>query len=150
MAPCVVVERLEGKHLCSRAQVGAARRTPSPRMTKVTVHEKRKVNEQQSNPAAAHHTITTVRRPDNTRLSALIHSVHGPPKSLITEAISQNEVTFVPFSRVFWSAYANFNYHLARMDCIVLQHVAACCGMLHYVATCCTVLPCVATCSHVL
>jgi len=49
-----------------------ARRTPSPRMTKVTVHEKQKVNEERLNPAAAHHTITTARRPDNTRSSALV------------------------------------------------------------------------------
>ena len=40
----------------------------------MTVHEKRKVNADQSNPAAAHHTITTVGRPDNTRVSALVRS----------------------------------------------------------------------------
>ena len=65
MATCVFVERLEGRQLCSRAS-RRARRTPSPRMTKVTVHKKRKVNEEQSSPTAAHHTITTTRRPDNT------------------------------------------------------------------------------------
>jgi len=43
-------------------------------MTKVTVHEKRKVNEEQQNHAAAHHTITTARCPDNTRSSALVQS----------------------------------------------------------------------------
>ena len=39
-----------------------------------TVHEKRKVDKEQPNPAAAHHTITTARRPDNTRTSALEQS----------------------------------------------------------------------------
>jgi len=74
MAPCIVVERFEGKQRCSRALSRQARRTPSPRMSKVTVHEKRMVNKKQPNPAAAHHTITTARRPDNTRLSALVRS----------------------------------------------------------------------------
>jgi len=49
-----------------------ARRNPSPRMIKWTVHEKREVNEQRPNPATAHHTITTARRPDNIRSSALV------------------------------------------------------------------------------
>jgi len=43
-------------------------------MTKVTVHEKQRVNEEQPNPAAAHHTITTARRPDNILSSALVQS----------------------------------------------------------------------------
>jgi len=51
-----------------------ARRMPSPRMHNVTVYEKRKVNEEQPNPTAVHHTITTARLPDNTRSSALVRS----------------------------------------------------------------------------
>ena len=51
-----------------------ARRTQSPRMHNVTVHEKRKVNEEQPNPAAAHHTITTVHRSNNICSSALVLS----------------------------------------------------------------------------
>ena len=51
-----------------------ARRNPSPRMIKVTVHEKRRVNQEQPTPAAAHHAITTARCPDNTRSSALVRS----------------------------------------------------------------------------
>jgi len=57
MAPYVVVERLEGKQERSSAavrrnpaQAWRARRNPSPRMTKVTVHEKREVNEKRPNP----------------------------------------------------------------------------------------------------
>ena len=38
MAPCAVVERLEGKHQCHRAAVGEHAGIPSPRMTKVTAH----------------------------------------------------------------------------------------------------------------
>jgi len=38
MAPCAVVERLEGKHQCNRAAVGEHAGIPSPRMTKLTAH----------------------------------------------------------------------------------------------------------------
>jgi len=72
MPPWVVVARLEGKQRCSRAPV--ASRTPSPRMHKVTVHKKQQVNEEQPNPAAAHHISTTAHQSDNTRLSALVPS----------------------------------------------------------------------------
>jgi len=49
-----------------------ARRNSSPRMTKVTVHEKRKVSKKHQTPATAHHTITTAQRPDNIRSSTLV------------------------------------------------------------------------------
>ena len=39
MAPCVVVERLEGKQRYSKSHSKRARRNPSPRMSKVNVHE---------------------------------------------------------------------------------------------------------------
>jgi len=42
MAPCVVVERLEGKQRCSKSRSKRAHRNPSPRMIKVTVHEETK------------------------------------------------------------------------------------------------------------
>jgi len=42
MAPCVVVERLERKQRCSKSRSKRARRNPSPRMIKVTVHEETK------------------------------------------------------------------------------------------------------------
>jgi len=53
-----------------------ARKTPSLKMNNlnVTVHEKRKVSEEQLDPAAAHHTIMTARCPDNTLSSAPVWS----------------------------------------------------------------------------
>jgi len=42
MAPCVVVERLEGKQQCSKSCSERARRNPSPRMIKVTAYEETK------------------------------------------------------------------------------------------------------------
>jgi len=73
-------------------------------MTKVTVHEKQMVNEEQPNPAAAHHTITTERRPDNTCSSALAR-VRSQSTQFMARPICwpqrRNKVTFVPFSRGF-------------------------------------------------
>ena len=50
------------------------RNKPSLMMHNVALHEKRKIIEEQPKSTAAHHTITTVRRPDNTRSSALVRS----------------------------------------------------------------------------
>ena len=57
------------------------------------VHEERRISAEQPQPTAAHRTITTARRPDHIRLSALVRSRstqfivhassqlgHGPPK----------------------------------------------------------------------
>ena len=57
------------------------------------VHEERRISAEQPQLTAAHHTITTARRPDHIRLSALVRSRstqftahpscelgHGPPK----------------------------------------------------------------------
>jgi len=70
------------------------------------VHEERQIIAGQRQPTAAHHTITTARRPDYNRPSALcseqIHPVHDPPKLRAMEATPRNEVTFLPFSRVLY------------------------------------------------
>ena len=58
-------KQIGGKAAVQQSRNRQARRNPSPRMIKVTVHEKRKVNRNRANPATAHHTITTARRPDN-------------------------------------------------------------------------------------
>jgi len=42
MAPCIVVERLEGKQRCNKSRSKRPHRNPSPRMIKVTVHEQTK------------------------------------------------------------------------------------------------------------
>jgi len=38
------------------------------------VHEERRISAEQPQPTAAHRTITTARRPDHIRLSALVQS----------------------------------------------------------------------------
>jgi len=76
-----------------------ARRTSSPRMTKVPVHKKQEVNEKRQNPATAHHTITTARHPDKTHSFALVRG--RSTQFMATQAIPRNEITFPPFSRAF-------------------------------------------------
>jgi len=54
------------------------------RSAQLPVHEERRINAEQPQPTVAHHTITTARRPDHIRLSALVRSrsthIHSPPK----------------------------------------------------------------------
>jgi len=64
--------KIRGRAAVQQSLSRRARRTPSPRMTKVIVHKERKVNEEHPNSAAAHHSIMTARRPDNTRSSAAL------------------------------------------------------------------------------
>jgi len=66
--------KIGGKTAVQQIRSTRARRNPSQRMTKVTVHEKQRVNEEQPNPAVAHHAITTALRPDNTCSSTLVRS----------------------------------------------------------------------------
>jgi hypothetical protein len=80
-----------------------ARRNPSPRMTKVTVHEKREVNEKRPNPRNSpshnHDNAAPRQHPLICTGAGPIHLVHGQPMSLATKAIPRNEGTFSPFSR---------------------------------------------------
>jgi len=72
------------------------------------------------NPATAHHTITTARRPDNIPLictgAGPIHPAHGPPKLRATEAMLRNRfhifATFPPFFPSVWTcAFTWFQTH---------------------------------------
>jgi len=86
--------QLDAKKLCPSAcplqSGGGYLSWPAPQSS---VHEERQISAEQPQPTAAHHTITTARRPDHIRLSALVWSqstqfiVHassqlgcGPPK----------------------------------------------------------------------
>jgi len=112
MAPCVVVERLEGKQRCSRAPVDERAELQAWEWPRWLFTEKRKVNEERPNPTTAHHAITTARHPDNTRSFALvrlrepgaIHPIHGPPKLRAHESMLRNRIhifaIFPPFDSV--------------------------------------------------
>jgi len=86
--------QLDTKKLCpSPCPLQCRGGYPSWAAPQLPVHEKRRINTEQPQPTAAHHTITTARSPDHIRLSALVRSqftrfiVHassqfgrGPPK----------------------------------------------------------------------
>jgi len=87
MTPCVVVEKLEGKQWCSRGFSKRARRNPSPRMIKVTVHEKRRVNEEQPTPASS--TSRKSRQRGAQTTPAHLHWCGAnPPSSWLAQAAS--------------------------------------------------------------
>ena len=111
MAPCVVVERLESKQRCSRAAVSEHAGIQAREWSRWLFTKKQKVNKKTTKPCNSPHTITTARRPYSIPIictgAGQIHPVHSQPMSLATEAIPQNEVTFLQFSRVT-SLLANF------------------------------------------
>jgi len=72
MAPCVVVERLEGKQRCSRAAVGEHTGIQAREWPRWLFTRNKRSMKNDHTPAIAHYTITTVRRPDNIRSSALV------------------------------------------------------------------------------
>ena len=81
-----------------------ARKNPSPGMIKVTVHEKRRVNEEQPTPASSlsrnHDSAAPRQHPLIYTGAEPIHQVHGPTKPRATEC-SEIGFTFLPFSRRF-------------------------------------------------
>jgi len=106
MAPCVIVERLEGKQRCSRAAVGEHEGIQAREWSRWLFTKKRKVNEKWPNPATAHHTIKTAPRSDNTRSFALVQRLStqfmARPSCELTSRCSEIGFTFSPFSRRFY------------------------------------------------
>ena len=73
MAPCVVVERLEGKQRCSRAAVSEHAGIQAREWSRWLFTKKREVNEKTTKSCNSPHTITTVRRPDAVPRQHLAH-----------------------------------------------------------------------------
>jgi len=101
MAPCVVVERLEGKQRCSRAAVSEHAGIQDREWSRWLFTKKQEVNEKTTKLCNSPHRITTVRRPDNIPLictgAGQIHPVHSQPMSLATEAMPQTRLNFCHF-----------------------------------------------------
>ena len=82
-----------------------ARRNPRPRMIKVTVHEKRRIKEEQptptSSPSHNHDSVVPRQTPLICTGAEPIHQVHGPPKPRATESMLRNRIhisaIFPPF-----------------------------------------------------
>jgi len=102
MAPCVVVERLEGKQQCSRAPVGEHAEVQA-QDAECGCHEQQEVNEKQPKPrnSPSHNHDSTAPRKHPLIYTGVgsIHPVYGPLWSPTTEAIAPKGFTFSPFWR---------------------------------------------------
>ena len=103
MAPCVVVERLEGKQQNSRAPVGEHAEVQA-QDAECGCHEQQEVNEKRPKPrnSPSHNHDSTAPRQHPLIYTGVgsIHPVHGPLWSPTTEAIAPKGFTFSPFWRV--------------------------------------------------
>jgi len=88
-----------GKAAVQQSPSRRARRTPSLRMMKETISREtkgqRRTTKPRSSPSHHHDSVTARQHPLICTGTEPIHPVHGPPKLLVTEVISRNEVTFV-------------------------------------------------------
>jgi len=91
MAPCVVVQRLEGKQQCSRAQVGKHAEVQA-QDAECGCHEQQEVNEKRpkpcNSPSHNHDSTAPRQHPLIYTGAGPIHPVHGPLQSPATEAIA--------------------------------------------------------------
>ena len=103
MAPCVVVEKLEGNQQCSRAPVGEHAEVQA-QDADCGCHEQQEVNEKQpkprNSPSHNHDSTATRQHPLIYTGAGSIHPVHGPLLSPATEAIAPKGFTSSPFWRV--------------------------------------------------
>ena len=106
MAPCVVVERLEGKQQCNRAPVGKQAEVQA-QDAECGCPEEQEVNEKRSNPrnSLSHNHDSTAPRQHPLVYTGVgpIHPVHGLLRSPATEAIAPKGFTLSPFWRAFLS-----------------------------------------------
>jgi len=106
MAPCVVVERLEGKQQCSRAPVGEHAEVQA-QDAECGCHEQQEVNENRpkpcNSPSHNHDSTAPRQHPLIYTGAGPMHPVHGPLQSPATEAIAPKGFTFSPFWRAFSS-----------------------------------------------
>jgi len=147
MAPCVVVERLEGKQRCSRAAVSEH--------AGIIIIESKPENDQgdcsrrnersmkkTTKPCNSSHTITTALRTDNIPLictsAGPIHPVHSQPMSLATEAMPETRLNFCHFPAVLCVC--------ACLRVCVQVCTCACVCPCVFVSVCLYVCPCVCLC----
>jgi len=104
MAPCVVVERLEGKQQFSRAPVGGYAEVQA-QDAECGCHEQQEVNEKRpkprNSPSHNHDSMAPRQHPLIYTDAGPIHPVHGPLRSPATEAIASKGFTFSPLWWVF-------------------------------------------------
>jgi len=102
MAPCVVVERFEGKQQYSRAPVGEHAEVQAQDV-ECGCHEQQEVDGKQpkprNSPSHNHESTAPSQHPLIYTGAGSIHLVHGPLWSPATEAIAPEGFTFSPFWR---------------------------------------------------
>jgi len=107
MAPCVVVERLQGNQQCSRAPVGEHAEVQA-QDAECGCHEQQEVNEKRpkprNSPSHNHDNTAPRQHPLIYTGAGPIHPVHGPLWWPAMKAIAPKGFTFSPFWRAFgWS-----------------------------------------------
>jgi len=119
MAPCIIVERLEGKQRCRRAAVSEHAGIQAREWSRWLFTRNEGSMQNNQPPQAAHHAITTAQRPDNTRLTALVRSRSTKfmtrPSREPRSQCSEIGFTFLPFSRrsmvqFFWYCQETVSY----------------------------------------
>ena len=116
MAPCVVVERLEGKQQSSRAPVGEHAEVQA-QDAECGCYEQQEVNEKRPKPrnsASHNHDSTPRQHPLIYTGAGQIHPVHGPLLSPAMEAIVPKGFTFSPFWRVCVRVYIYTHTHIGK------------------------------------
>ena len=95
--------KIRGRAAVQQSLSRRARRNPSPRMIKVTVHEETEVNEKTTKPCNSpsrnHDSAAPRQHPLICTGAGPIHPVHGPPKLRAKSQCSKIGFTFSPFSR---------------------------------------------------
>jgi len=127
--------QLDAKKLCpSPCPLQSRGGYPSWPTAQLPVHEERRISAEQPQPTAAHCTITTARRPDHIRLSALVRSrstqftAHpscelgrGPPKRGHFSAI------LAGFFHIYICIYMYVCMYICVYICIYIYiHIYAC------------------------
>jgi len=124
MAPCVVVERLEGKQKCNRAPVGEHAEFQA-QDAECGCHEQQEVNEKRSKPrnSPSHNHDSTAPRqhPLIYTGAGSIHLVHGPLWSPTTERLPRKDSHFHHFGGLFGKTYESCH----RVVCGALLQICA-------------------------
>ena len=139
MAPCVVVERLDGKQRCSRAEVSEHAGIQARKWSSWLFTKKREVNEKNDQTLNSPHTITTARRTDNIQLictgAGPIHPVHSQPMSLATETLPETRLHFCHFPAVLpkisWISFSRGSGPPLRNKELILHGHKVCTYLIH-------------------
>jgi len=121
MAPCVVVQRLQGKQQCSRAPAGEHAEVQA-QDAECGCHEQQEVNEKRPKPrnnqSHNHDSAAPRQHPLIFTGAGPIHPVHGPLRLPATEAMPRKDSHFRHFGGLFSAGLEIFVLSAGpRFDC---------------------------------